>query len=168
MSWAVLHPWYLEFATSARGYAFAMFGLALAAVALVKIFAGGGSWRWWVAYGFAQVVAFLSMPTVVHTLLFLNGAAFVVLLLPATAEWSARSRHLRAFFATNLVAAAFAYVGFGSKLDQVRDYVTSGHFKTQMGFDWLGDCISRILVPGSHVKQKHLIRLAGEPPRLRP
>ena len=24
--------------------------------------------------------------------------------------------------------------------------MTSGHFKTQMGFDWLGDCISRILV----------------------
>ena len=43
MIWAVLHPWYLELATSARGYTFAMCFLALAAVAAVADLQG--RWR---------------------------------------------------------------------------------------------------------------------------
>ena len=146
MSWAVLHPWYLEFATSARGYSFAMCGLALSAVALVKIFLGGGGWRWWALHALGQLVAFLAMPTVAHTLVFLNIAAFVALLMRPTGEARARLAHLRAFFGVNLFALAFAWVGYGSKISAMREYMASGLYHTQIGGGWVRDCLSRIFV----------------------
>ena len=146
MGWAVLHPWFLEFSTSARGYAFAMFGLALACVSLVRIFQRKGGWRWWVAFGFAQTIAFATIPTVAHTLILLNLAAFLGLLLDRSVDRGARMPHLRAFLVTNLTASALAAASILPKLAPLSAYFNSGHYRSEMRLDWMGDCLSNLFV----------------------
>ena len=146
MSWAVLHPWYLEFATSARGYTFAMCFIALALVAALRIFRDGGGWRWWVVYGAAQFLAFFTVATVAHGLIFLNVAVFGGILLDKSVDPRARRAHLGAFFAVNLAATALALATFMPKYAQFQEYLNSGHFRFNMPLDWMGDNLSNFFV----------------------
>jgi hypothetical protein len=146
MSWAVLHPWYLEFATSARGYSFAMCFIALAVVAAVRIFKHNGGWRWWVVYGLGQFLAFFSVSTVVHALILLNIAVFAGLLFDRSVVAKARRGHLCAFFALNLSAATLAFVTFMPKHLQFHDYLTRDHFGSEMKWGWMEDCMSNFFV----------------------
>ncbi len=145
MGWAALHPWYLEFATSARGYAFAMAFLALAFAAAVRIFKDGGGWRTWILFGLGQLLAFSSVPTLLHALVALNVAVALGLLFDRGVPAAHRAPHLRAFLAANLVAAGGAAAGFGSKIEPFQAYVDSGHYDMDLPWSWLGDCFSNLL-----------------------
>jgi len=142
MGWVILHPWFLEFSTSARGYAFAMCFLTLAYVGAVRIFRDGAGWRWWVLYGLGQLLAFTSIPTVAHALVALNTAVLIGIVFDRSVLPSSRGPHIRAFFATNLVALAFALAYFLPKLEPMRAYLGRDMFRDKMGLSWLGDCIS--------------------------
>jgi len=146
MGWAVLHPWYLEFSTSARGYGFAILFLTLSVVAAVKIFRGGGGWRWWIIFGMAQVLAFFSVPTLAHALVLLNVAVFAGLLFDKSVIPSSRAPHLRSFFATNLVATAFAILTYLPKHEVFQEYLEGNHFTHTMPWTWMEDCLSNFFV----------------------
>ncbi|MGI9245011.1 MAG: hypothetical protein ACR2RV_29680 [Verrucomicrobiales bacterium] len=146
MGWVVLHPLFLEFSTSARGYCFAMCFLTLAFVSAVRIFRDGGRWRWWFFYGLGQILAFTSIPTVAHALVTLNAAVFIGLTLDRSVLRESRGPHLRAFFATNLVALAFALAYFLPKLAPMREYMSGDLFRQKMGWDWLADSMSNFLI----------------------
>ncbi len=146
MSWAVLHPWYLELSTSARGYTFAMFFLALAVVAAVRIFRRGGGWRWWVAYGLGQFLAFFSVPTVAHALVLMNIAVFAGMLFDSSVAAKSRRKHLGAFFAVNIAAVGFAFVTFMPKHAQFKEYLATDHFSSEMAWEWMEDCMSNFFI----------------------
>ena len=145
MGWMVLHPWILEFATSARGYSYAMLFLLLAVVAAVRIFRNSGGWRWWVAYGLGQVLAFTSIPTVTHMLVALNIAVFAGLLFDRSVSRGSRWPHVRAFFLTNLVALGLALAYFLPKLEALQTYLDSGLFETKVSWMWMANCVSNFI-----------------------
>ena len=145
MGWVVLHPWFLEFSTSARGYAFAICFLTLAYVGALRIFRDGAGWRWWVLYGLGQLLAFASIPTVAHALIPLNAAVLIGLVFDGSVLPESRGVHIRAFFATNLVALAFALAYFVPKLAPMRAYLAQGLFHDKMEWGWMGDCVSSFL-----------------------
>ena len=145
MAWTALHPWMLEFATSARGYSFAMFFLALASVAAVKVFRGGGGWCWWIVYGLAQLLAFATIPTLLHGLVALNLAVCCGLLFDRTLDRGVRVSHIGAFFAVNIVAGIGAILSIYPRLEQLKNYLDGDQFSVDMPLGWLGDCFFNLL-----------------------
>ena len=151
MGWATLHPWMLEFSTSVRGYAFAMTFLALAVVAAVQIFRAGGGWRWRVVFGLGEMLAFCSVPTLLHGLVALNVAVFAGIIFDRSVDPAAQRGHLGAFFSSNIVAAIGAYLTFKPLLEQLRTYLGGEQFHVDMSWTWIGDCVSNLLTGQPYV-----------------
>lgn len=98
-----MHPWFIRYASEARGYSMALCLLPLAFVLWRRCLARG-NWRWWIAYAVTQWAAIYSYPGVLVALALLNLLALPLLL------WSAESaRPFRVqsgrWFAANCFAA---------------------------------------------------------------
>ncbi|MFV1994870.1 MAG: hypothetical protein ACC661_05485 [Verrucomicrobiales bacterium] len=68
------HPWFLRYASAARGYGFTFFFAPLCIFFLWRGLADG-RWRWWIGYGLAQFLLLYSNSSAIYFLLLLNASA---------------------------------------------------------------------------------------------
>jgi len=73
-----LHPWFLRYASEARGYSLVLLLVVLVPVVLKRA-VEGGCWRWWAAFGAIQFAMVATWPAMIYTLVVLNGAALALL-----------------------------------------------------------------------------------------
>lgn len=139
MGWAVVHPWFLEFATSARGYGMAMGLLAATFFFAYRILSGGG-WRNWAMFALCETAAFLSVPTLAHALIWLNGALLLALVIGLNRGKSISRPHIGAFFAVNCLAAVVALFVAAPLMPQIAEYAAGEDAdRVHIGLKWLID-----------------------------
>ena len=81
-----IHPWFLRYASEARGYVFLFFLGPLLVYFLAQAISKG-KWRWWIAYAVVQTLYIYSNASGIHLLVMLNLAGFVMpFLRPGTAR----------------------------------------------------------------------------------
>ncbi len=79
-----MHPWFIRYASEARGYSMSLFLLPVAFVVWRRCLALG-DWKWWITYAVVQWAAIYSYPGVLVALAMLNLSALPLLL------WSGES-----------------------------------------------------------------------------
>jgi hypothetical protein len=107
-----LHPWHVEDATAARGYAFVAFGAVAGALCLARALRTA-AWRWWLAYAATQVLLLWTHPFAVYLSACFGAAALVHILL------AHRPREALRLVAVNAAAAAAFAVLMGPAFAQV-------------------------------------------------
>jgi len=83
-----LHPWFLRYASEARGYSLAMLFLTLSLLALLRA-VESGKWRWWLAFAAGWFAMLYANPGTLFVMVVMNLAALAALLLrnPAEIRW---------------------------------------------------------------------------------
>jgi len=116
-----LHPWHIELATGARGFAFVGLGAVTGALALCRALRSG-AWRWWLLYAASQILMLWTHPFAIYLTACLGAAALARLALGA--RWREAARLL----AANGLAAAALLVVLAPAIAQVplwhHDHVT--------------------------------------------
>lgn len=142
-----VHPWFLRYASEARGYSLLFFFIPLCAFLLAKALRSG-RWRWWVMLGVAEFLTVYSV---------LNGAHFLVIFNLATLVWIVTSPGRGILFRRWLVTCAVAMLlgiqMMGAFLPQFKNYVESttgdsGKFDSDLLKDNLTSFISGIRYQG--------------------
>ena len=114
-----VHPWFLRYASEARGYSLLFLLLPLCVWLIAKAI-HSGRWRWWVALGFAEFLTVYSV---------LNGAHFLVVFNLGTLVWifasPGRAVLLRRWLVTCAVAMFLGIQLMGAFLPQFKNYVES-------------------------------------------
>lgn len=105
-----LHPWHVEDATAARGYAFVVFASVACALCLGRALRSA-AWRWWLAFAASEVLLLWTLPFAVYL-----AACFGVAGLAALARRPLEAARL---VAANALAAALFLVVMGPALAQV-------------------------------------------------
>ncbi|GAB4176865.1 MAG: hypothetical protein Fur0032_16950 [Terrimicrobiaceae bacterium] len=118
-----LHPWYLRYASEARGYSLVMAFLPLTLLALLRAMESGRT-RWWVVYAISQTAMAYAYVTSIYILIILNICApAVIWSLPA--DRTHRATILRRWLVANIASAAIFLQLFLPCLPQLLDYVRS-------------------------------------------
>jgi len=118
-----VHPWFLRYASEARGYALLFFFVPLCVFLLAKALQQG-RWKWWVGLGIAEFLTIYSV---------LNGAHFLAVMNLAALVWIFTSPGRAVLFRRWLVTCAVAMVlgiqFMSAFLPQFKTYVdsTAGH-----------------------------------------
>ena len=101
-----LHPWFLRYASEARGYVFLFLFGPLCVIALVQALRTG-RWRWWAAFGGSEFLYLWFNASGVWMLILLNLGTVICLLTGRgiSAEESDRFTLLRRWFVSNTLAA---------------------------------------------------------------
>ncbi|HEX2484764.1 MAG TPA: hypothetical protein VHQ66_05670, partial [Myxococcota bacterium] len=107
-----VHPWHVEDATAARGYAFVAFAAVAAPLALGRALRTD-AWRYWLAFAASELLLLWTLPFAVYLAGALGLAALVALL--AARRWRSGAR----LVAMNVGAAAAFLVVMGPALAQV-------------------------------------------------
>ncbi len=84
-----LHPWFVRWATEARGYALELFFVSLILAFLLKALQTSQnkvSWAWWAAYGFTEFLLIYAHLGSVYFLFPLNIAAFILIWDPSNRQ----------------------------------------------------------------------------------
>ena len=139
-----LHPWYLRYASEARGYSFLL--LMVPVILLVWLRAiRENLWRWWLAFGACQFLVLWVYPAAIYILVVLNGL---------TALWLARESgrqpgdtRFRRWLAANLMAAIPAIQMMLPLVPQLLNYLrTAPEARQPLKLSWLLDTSSSLLV----------------------
>jgi hypothetical protein len=107
-----LHPWHIELATGARGFAFVGLAAVAGAHALGRAL-GSGAWRWWLVYAASQALLLWTHPFALYLTACFGGAALAALLL------GGRAREVPRLLAVHALAAALLLVAMGPAIAQV-------------------------------------------------
>ena len=107
-----LHPWHVEDATAARGYAFVAFAAIAGALSLGRALRTA-AWRWWLAFAASQVLLLWAFPFAVYLTASFGAAALVQLLLER------RPREAARLVAVNVAAAALFVLLMGPAFAQI-------------------------------------------------
>jgi Dolichyl-phosphate-mannose-protein mannosyltransferase len=142
-----LHPWFLRYASEARGYS-----LLLLMVPLMLLFwlraTRENLWRWWLGLGACQFSMLWVYPAAIYIILVLNGL---------TAWWLVREwirqptdTRLKRWFATNLMAALPANQMMLPLVPQLLSYLGSAPEARQpLKLSWLVDTSSSFFAGAS-------------------
>ncbi len=127
-AWALaLHPWFLRYASEARGYALLLLLCPLSLWLLSRALARG-SWPRWLLYGLAQFWMLWTWPPIGFFLVFANAAALGGLWVGSSGERGPRRREpwMRWFVATAMGWLLFLQLMAGNlvQLAQFRDHET--------------------------------------------
>ncbi len=132
-----LHPWHIRYSGEARGYAFAMLFLVMAAGA-AGFAVRSGAWRWWAIYAVGQLGLLLSFPGGIYAGAAL-GVCVVVLLLFHPEAPQPRGLSVVRFGAANIMAAIPFAILFGPSVEQLARYLALDRAKGGLTADWLLD-----------------------------
>jgi Dolichyl-phosphate-mannose-protein mannosyltransferase len=139
-----LHPWFLRYASEARGYAVLL--LIVPVTLLVWLRATREDlWRWWLAFGACQFMLLWVYPAAIYILVVLNGLTALWL----AREWSRRSgdTRFRRWLAANLMAAIPANQMMLPLVPQLLNYLqTAPEARQPLKLSWLLDTSSSLLV----------------------
>jgi len=142
-----LHPWYVRYASEARGYILVMALLPFALHVLLRA-VETGKLRWWAAYGFAQVAMVYSYATAAYILIVLN-ALFPLALLFSRKKGLDRPVILTRWFISSLVAGAVFLQLFLPCVPQFLEYLSSGKGMgggNQLNSGWVANFLAHMLV----------------------
>ncbi|MEM7145940.1 MAG: glycosyltransferase family 39 protein [Verrucomicrobiota bacterium] len=121
-----LHPWFLRYASEARGYVF-LFFLGPLLIVFLDLALTKGKWRWFIAYGLTQTLYIYSNASGFHLLALLNLTGFALAFLrPDTAKpdrWMLAGR----LFLVNSVSAMIFIQLFSPNFLQFAERFNSHH-----------------------------------------
>lgn len=131
-----VQPWYLRYASEARGYALVLALLPLALGLLLRALEEG-RWRWWIGFGLAQFTVLWTNPGPLWVLVLANlGAAAAIAVGRCGRE---RGIFFGRWIVGNLSGAIPAVVAMFPHLPQVKRYLTTPEAIGTMGPPWLKD-----------------------------
>jgi hypothetical protein len=136
-----LHPWYLRYASEARGYSLVLL-LLVVAVVVWKRAVGEGRWLWWALLGVLQFAMVATWPAMIYTLVVLNGAT-LVLMAGRPGSFAPGGSAPRWFVCTALAGMASLQLLL-PLVPQMRAYLAAFPFDP-MGDFWLHNTLSHFL-----------------------
>jgi len=140
-----LHPWHIRYSTEARGYILMLLFFTLAVWALFHALRSG-TWRSWVLFGAAELLAIYSWKIAVLPFAAINGLVVLGLLLRKDLPWAARSRTLMRLLIVNATAGAlFTAVVMPCTLQSPRALERLKHTGKPMDQKWLENSLSGLL-----------------------
>jgi hypothetical protein len=142
-----IHPWYLRYASEARGYALVMALLPVVLLALLRAMETG-KLRWWALFALAQVAMVYSYATAVFILVVMN-ALFPLLILCSTRARLDRPRILTHWFVASFAAGCLFLQLFLPCLPQFLEYLASEKGMgagNQLNAFWVNNFLSHLLV----------------------
>lgn len=137
-----IHPWWIRYASEARGYTIAML-LLLACLLLLLRSLYDGAWRSWLAYGLAQLLLLWTLPSLLFQVAVVNGAAALSIwrshrgtpaLLPQLQRWGV----------VNLLGAMLFLQLMGPNLAQLGEYLERTRGKHEIGIRWVQHAASHL------------------------
>lgn len=138
-----LHPWYLRYASEARGYSMILCFVPLLVVCWMRAIRTN-QWRWWTAVGGLQFAIMYTNPAIVYPVAVLAAMTPVAILgcVPRPGRAVAFARWAAASFAGALVFILL----FAPCIPQLHDYLTgSTQAHGEMGWRWLQELGSYLL-----------------------
>lgn len=142
-----LHPWYVRYASEARGYILVMALIPVALLALMRAIETGKT-RWWVVFGLAQAAMVYSYATAVMVLVVLNALVPIYLIFGKPKRLD-REGNLIRWFVASLGAGMIFLQLFLPCLPQFLEYLQSEKGMgagNQINFLWVTNFFSHVLV----------------------
>jgi hypothetical protein len=143
-----LHPWHIRYSTEARGYILMLLFFIFTVWALMSALRSG-SWRSWVLFGIAELLAIYSWKIAVLPFAVINVGTVLWLLLrkDKTAPIAARLRTILRLLVVNLSAGAlFTFIVMPCTLQSPRALERLKHTGKPMNGKWLDNSLSGLLV----------------------
>jgi len=140
-----LHPWYIQFASEARGYSLALAALAGALWMLVLAYRSG-SWSAWFGYGCFQLMALLAYPGFIYAVVPMNLVLVGSLVLGADRGFEIRRALLTRWFLTAVLSGLVFVMLFAPCLPQFYQYLGTEEMpRSMVDIRWLNDTGSYLL-----------------------
>ena len=142
-----LHPWHIRYSTEARGYILMLLFFILTVWALMSALRSG-SWRSWVLFGAAELLAIYSWKIAVLPFGAINAATVLWLLLRKdnAAPMAARLNTILRLLVVNLTAGAlFTFLVMPCTLQSPRALERLKHTGKPMDQKWLENSLSGLL-----------------------
>jgi hypothetical protein len=139
-----VHPWYLRYASEARGYSLLLFILPVALLLWLRA-TRDNLWRWWLALGLCQFLIVWVYPAAIYILFVLN----VLTALWLANEWREQpgDRRWRRWLAINLMSAMAANQMMLPLIPQLLNYLrTAPEARNPLTLSWLTDTSSNLFV----------------------
>lgn len=151
-----LHPWYIRYASEARGYA-----MLMAFIPLCLIFwlwaVRTNAWRWWIAFGLTEFALVYSYPGGAYVLVVLNALTLFMLF---------RTQLLRRWFTANCLAGMLAVQLMLPLVPQLGEYMENDdESRHPLPTDWYQNTAAYFFTGASWNKTK---TLDSPHPELRP
>ncbi|MBW2395992.1 MAG: glycosyltransferase family 39 protein, partial [Deltaproteobacteria bacterium] len=139
-----IHPWWVQYASEARGYTLAML-LLVGSLLLMLQALHRGAWRSWLTYGVAQLFLLWTLPSLVFQVAVMNVVAALLIwrshrgapaLLPQLKRW---------FVVNALGAMAFLQL-MGPNLAQLGEYLERTRGTHAIGLRWVQHAVTHLFV----------------------
>jgi len=140
-----VHPWFVRFSSEARGYSISLAAL-IAALWLLLLAFERSRWRDWLLYGFALLIAIAAYPGILCSMVLLNAAVVLMILLNREKTWQSRSMALtRWFLACSLAGMLFLQL-MAPCIPQVLEYLeTERYDRSMINSTWLANTASYLV-----------------------
>ncbi|MCP3984327.1 MAG: hypothetical protein GY723_08050 [bacterium] len=137
-----IHPWWIQYASEARGYTIAMLfwvGSLLLLLRALQV----GAWRSWLAYGAVQLFLLWTLPSLVSQVAVINIAAVLLI------WWSRRGTpallpQLQRWGIVNLLGAMLFVQLMGPNLAQLGEYLERTRGTHAIGIRWVQQAVSHL------------------------
>ena len=132
-----IHPWFLRYATEARGYAFVLLFIPLGLLCLLAAFRSG-KWIWWLLYALCGFCVVYSYPAAVYILVTQNIA--VLIAIPSVFGLSrAAFVQCSRWFTANVLATMLAIQLLLPTVPQMAFWLARDRAKATLGVNWIQD-----------------------------
>jgi len=132
-----VHPWFVRFASEARGYSLSLAAL-IATLWILHFALTGNRWRDWLLYGASLLVSIAAYPGIIYSAIFLNIAIVGFLLLARERPVGFRTAAITRWFIACTLAGMLFLQLMAPCVPQFLDYLKSARGETSMvDADWI-------------------------------
>ncbi|MGF1656479.1 MAG: hypothetical protein ACFCU3_05805 [Verrucomicrobiales bacterium] len=137
-----LHPWYLRYASEARGYGLIFFLLPLTLWLAMEAMRRP-HWRWWAGFGLAQCLLLYTLPAMMYFLVVLN----IVTMLILVKTWLSCGEMVPLLrWLVGCLAGGMLFVQmFAPCIPQLLEYLDRDRAQAEMTWNWVADAGSLLL-----------------------
>ncbi len=139
-----IHPWWVQYASEARGYTIAMLLLVGSLLLLLQAL-HRGAWRSWLAYGAVQLWLLWTLPSLVFQVAVMNVVA-ALLIWRSHRGTPALVPQLKRWFVVNALGAMAFLQLMGPNLAQLGQYLERTRGTHAIGARWVQQAVTHLFV----------------------